>query len=126
MPSNDRTDKWLWAVRLCKTRGVAAELCAAGKVTRLGHRLKAATPVRPGDVLELPFPDGPGRRTVAVVTVIQQRVGAPQARLCYEDRTDAAALDAQRQWQESRRDAPRGRPTKKDRRSLERVRGFFQ
>jgi ribosome-associated heat shock protein Hsp15 len=105
---------------------VAAGLCTAGKVTRLGHRLKAATPLRPGDVLELPFPDGPGRRTVAVITVIQQRVGAPQARLCYEDRTDAASLDAQRHWHESRRDAPRGRPTKKDRRTLDGIRGFFQ
>ncbi|MCU0780593.1 MAG: S4 domain-containing protein [Akkermansiaceae bacterium] len=126
MGLSDRTDKWLWAVRLCKTRGVAAELCAAGKVTRRGHRLKPATPLHPGDLVELPFPDGPGHRTVAVVTVIQQRVGAPQARLCYEDHTSADALEAQRAWQAARHDSPRGRPTKKDRRSLDRIRGFFQ
>lgn len=126
MPENDRTDKWLWAVRLFKTRAIAAEMCANGKVRRLGHPLKAASSLRPGDVVELPFPDGPGTRVVSVVRVIQQRVGAPEARQCCEDLTTPEAFEAQRQWHEARRDAPRGRPTKRNRREIDRIRGFFQ
>ena len=125
MPEKDRADKWLWAVRLFKTRGIAAEMCAAGKVKRMGHSLKASSSVHPGDVIELPFPEGPGMRLVVVIDVIQQRVSAPVARACYEDRTAADAIEAQRLWQEARRDAPRGRPTKRDRRDIDRIRGFF-
>ena len=126
MPDTNRTDKWLWAVRLFKTRGIAAEMCANGRVKRLGHPLKAASPLRPGDVIELPFPEGPGIRVVKVLRIIQQRVGAPEARECYEDHTSAEAIEAQRQWHEARRDAPRGRPTKRNRREIDRIRGFFQ
>jgi ribosome-associated heat shock protein Hsp15 len=126
MPESDRADKWLWAVRLFKTRGIAAEMCAAGKVKRLGHPLKASSSLHAGDVIELPFPEGPGWRVVVVIDVIQQRVSAPQARACYEERTAADALEAQRLWHETRRDAPRGRPTKRDRRDIDRIRGFFQ
>jgi ribosome-associated heat shock protein Hsp15 len=125
MTGNDRADKWLWAVRLFKTRGIAAEMCAAGKVKRLGHPLKASSSLHAGDVIELAFPEGPGLRIVAVTAVIQQRVSAPEARNCYEDRTAADAIEAQRLWHEARRDAPRGRPTKRDRRDIERIRGFF-
>lgn len=126
MASSDRTDKWLWAVRLFKTRRLAAEMCAAGKVKRLGHCLKAASSLHPGDVIELPFPEGPGHRTVAVVSLLQQRVGAPEARTCYEDRTTAEALAVQHRWLADRREAPRGRPTKKDRRTMAKARGFFE
>jgi len=62
MPDTARCDKWLWAARFFKTRGLAAEICAAGKVKRLGHSLKAASALHPGDVLEIPFPEGPGMR----------------------------------------------------------------
>lgn len=126
MPESNRTDKWLWAVRLFKTRGIAAEMCANGKVKRLGHPLKAASALRPGDVIDLPFPDGPGTRVVRVVRIIAQRVGAPEARECFEDLTPPGAVEAQRQWHEERRDAPRGRPTKRNRREIDRIRGFFQ
>lgn len=126
MPATDRTDKWLWAVRLFKTRGIAAQFCANGRVSRLGYPLKAASPLRPGDVIELPFPEGPGTRVVAVVRVIQQRVGAPEARECYEDRTNPGAIEAQRLWHEARRESPRGRPTKRNRREIDRIRGFFE
>ena len=126
MPESDRADKWLWAVRLFKSRGIAADMCAAGKVKRLGHCLKAATALRPGDVVELPFPAGPGLRTITVLEIIQRRVGAAEARACYQEQTSAAAIEAQRLWHEARRDAPHGRPTKKDRREIDRIRGFFE
>jgi ribosome-associated heat shock protein Hsp15 len=126
MTGTDRADKWLWAVRLFKTRGIAAEMCAAGKVKRLGQPLKASSSLQAGDVIELPFPEGPGSRVVVVITVIQQRVSAPQARSCYEDRTPAEAIEDRRLWNEARRDAPRGRPTKRERRDIDRIRGFFE
>ncbi len=126
MASGERADKWLWAVRLFKTRSVAAEACAGGRVTRQGQRIKPASALREGDVLELPFPDGPGRRMVEVLDVIQQRVGAPQAQQCYADRTPPETLAAQQEWKDMKREAPKGRPTKKDRRSIERFRGFFE
>lgn len=126
MPETDRLDKWLWAVRLFKTRGIAAKLCARGRIRRGGHPLKPAAAVRPGDVLEVPFVEGPGTRVVVVREVIQQRVGAPEARICYDDQTDAATREAREAWQLARRDAPAGRPTKKDRRKLDETRGFFE
>jgi ribosome-associated heat shock protein Hsp15 len=126
MPDTARTDKWLWATRFFKTRGLAAEMCAAGKVKRLGHVIKASTSLRPGDVLEIPFPEGPGTRTVRVVILSDKRLGASQARVCYEESTAPEIFEAQRNWHVARSDGMRGRPTKKDRREMNRIRGFFE
>jgi ribosome-associated heat shock protein Hsp15 len=120
-----RADKWLWAVRLCKTRGAAAEWCAAGKVKRAGHPLKAAATVRPGDVLELPFVDGPGVRTFEVKEVIGLRVGAPAAQACYEDLTKPAVYESLKLWLAAKRDVAKGRPTKKNRREIDKIHGFW-
>ncbi len=126
MSDSARCDKWLWAVRFFKTRALAAEMCAAGKVKRLGHVLKAASSLHPGDVLEIPFPEGPGTRVVAVVSLIEKRVGAPEARACYEESTGEEIFEAQRAWHQARSEGMRGRPTKKDRRQMNRIRGFFE
>ncbi len=125
MAESERTDKWLWAARFFKTRGLAAEMCAAGKVKRGGHAIKAATTLRPGDVLELPFPEGPGIRTVEVVAVIQKRVGAPEARASYVERTAAEVFEVQKNWHLARAESPKGRPTKKNRREIDRIHGFL-
>lgn len=126
MSDGARCDKWLWAVRFFKTRALAAEMCAAGKVKRLGHVLKAASSLHPGDVLEIPFPEGPGTRVVAVVSLIEKRVGAPEARACYVESTAEAVHEAQKNWHQARSEGLRGRPTKKDRRQMNRIRGFFE
>jgi ribosome-associated heat shock protein Hsp15 len=126
MSDGARCDKWLWAVRFFKTRGLAAEMCAAGKVKRLGHLLKAASALHAGDVLEVPFPEGPGTRVVKVVALIEKRVGAPEARACYEEDTAEEVFEAQRAWHQARSEGARGRPTKKDRRQMNRIRGFFE
>jgi len=126
MSKTARVDKWLWAVRLFKTRGLAAEMCAAGKVKRLGRSLKPASPLQLGDPLEIPFPDGPGTRGVTVRSVIEKRVGAPEARACYEETTPPEVFEAQKRWHQDRAVGVRGRPTKKDRREMNRIRGFFQ
>jgi len=121
-----RADKWLWAVRFFKTRGIAAGMCASGKVKRLGHALKASSMLHPGDLLEIPFPEGPGIRMVRIVALTDKRVGAPEARACYEESTPPEVFEAQRNWHAARSEGMRGRPTKKDRREMNRIRGFFE
>jgi ribosome-associated heat shock protein Hsp15 len=125
MSESGRTDQWLWAVRFCKTRGIAAELCAAGKVKRGGHPLKACSALRPGDVLDVPFVAGPGVRTVSVKAVIDRRVGAPLAQACYEDLTKPEVYADLHHWLAARHEAAKGRPTKKDRREIDKIHGFW-
>jgi len=123
-----RTARWLWAVRLFKTRSLAARACESGRVKRRGQPLKPSSPVRPGDVLEVPFPEGPGTRTVAVLKAIDRRVGAPRAAACCHDHTPPEVLAQRRTHLENRRhrrEGDQGRPTKKDRRKLDQGGGFF-
>lgn len=114
-----RVDKWLWAVRLYKTRSLATDACRGGHVRVNGTPAKPATVVRAGDRVEVRVH---GRsRVLEVVRVIDKRVGAPVAAACLVDhsppepRRDEAAGD----WT---RDRGAGRPTKRDRRRLERLR----
>lgn len=125
MPDSTRADKWLWATRFFKTRGIAADICMTGKLTRNGHPLKPASPVQPGDLLEIPFVEGPGVRRVAVKAVIEKRVGAPEAQACYEDLTEPAVYEELKQWLIARKEAAGERPTKKNRRSIDQIRGFW-
>lgn len=104
---------------------MAADLCAAGKVKRGGHPLKAASTVQPGQVLEIPFEEGPGVRTLAVRAVIRLRVGAPEARACYDDLTPAEVYEALQLWLAAKREAAKGRPTKKNRREIDKIHGFW-
>jgi ribosome-associated heat shock protein Hsp15 len=115
-----RVDRWLWAVRLFRTRTAAAEACRAGHVQVNDARAKPAAPVRVGDRIRV---RGAGReRVVEVARVIEARVGAPAAAECLVDRSppppprEAGALFAERA-----RGA--GRPTKRERRELDRLRG---
>ncbi len=125
MSESIRADKWLWATRFYKTRGLAADACETGKLKRNGHPMKPASPVQPGDLLEVPFAEGPGFRSICVKAVIVKRVGAPEAQACYEDRTKPEIYEALRQWHEAKRDAGKGRPTKHDRREIDKIHGFW-
>ena len=125
MSDSTRADKWLWATRFFKTRGIAADICMTGKLTRNGHPLKPASPVQPGDLLEIPFVEGPGIRRVKVKAVIEKRVGAPEAQACYEDLTDPAVYEELKQWIIARKESAGLRPTKKNRRDIDRIRGFW-
>lgn len=125
MSDSVRADKWLWAVRFFKTRGLAADVCAEGKVKRLGHALKPASPLHVGDVLEIPFVEGPGCRVISIKGILEKRVGAPEARACYEDLTPPEVYENLKLWFEARNEAPKGRPTKKDRREIDRIHGFW-
>lgn len=125
MTASTRCDQWLWAVRLFKTRRLAAEICAAGKAKRSGHPLKASTALHPGDTLEIPFPDGPGHRTITVITLIAQRVAAPLATACYRETTPPTVLEMRKAHQHAANESPKGRPTKKNRRDIDRIHGFW-
>lgn len=124
-----RIDKWLWAVRLFKTRGIAAHACESGGVKHEGRVMKASSMLRGGERLELPFAEGPGTRVVRVVELIDRRVAAPQARAACEDLTPPDVAELRRQWQAARShrmEGEQGRPTKRKRREIEKGRGFFE
>lgn len=117
-----RIDRWLWAVRAVKTRAAAHQACTAGRVRVNGEIAKPATRLRIGDRVEARL----RHRTVdyEVVQTIGKRVGAPAAARAFVDHTpaqpepvpDAVVATAQR-------DRGTGRPTKRDRRQLDRFRG---
>jgi ribosome-associated heat shock protein Hsp15 len=113
-----RLDKWLWHARFCRTRIMAAELAAAGKVRIAGSVIsKAHYAVRPGDVLT--FPLGPHIRTVKVLALGIRRGPAATARLLYEDLAPPPPYT--RETHEEVRGGPR--PTKADRRAIDRMKG---
>jgi len=125
MSQSVRADKWLWATRFFKTRALAADVCMEGKLKRNGHPMKPASPVHPGDLLEIPFIEGPGVRTISVKAVIEKRVGAPEAQACYDDLTRTEVYDALKLWQIAKQEAAKGRPTKRDRREIDKIHGFW-
>jgi len=118
--SSARVDSWIWAVRLAKTRSAATAACRAGHVKVNGERAKAAQPVRIGDEVRLRTTDQ--ERTVRVARLVSKRVGAIVAVECLVDLTppppakeEVAATIL--------RDRGAGRPTKRERRDLEKLRG---
>ena len=115
-----RVDQWLWAVRLCSTRSQATAACRGGHVKVNGRAAKAATPVVPGDRVQAYVHEV--HRTVEVVDAIQRRVGAPIAATCYVDHTPPPPED-QPELPVWERERGSGRPTKRDRRLMDRARG---
>ncbi|MBC9724645.1 RNA-binding S4 domain-containing protein [Streptomyces sp. TRM68367] len=116
-----RIDSWIWSVRLLKTRSLAATACKGGHVRLNGERVKPAHSVRVGDEVRLRHE---GRERIVVVKrLIRKRVGAPVAAQCYIDNSPPpppreAVAPA------GIRDRGAGRPTKRDRRELERLRAL--
>jgi len=122
-----RVDAWLWAVRLFKTRSVSQAACKAGHVKVGGERAKPATPVAVGDWVEV---RGEGRvRIVEVRGLLAKRVGAAVAAEAYTDHSppppprEATALGQGAVGAVGLRDRGAGRPTKAQRRQLDRLRG---
>jgi ribosome-associated heat shock protein Hsp15 len=113
-----RVDRWLWSVRLVKTRTEAAEACRGGHVRVNGRPAKPATTVSPGDDVRALV--GQTTRVVEVVRVIQKRVGAADAATCFLDRTPKPA--PAETIAVAARDRGAGRPTKRDRRMLDKLR----
>ncbi|CAN3129284.1 RNA-binding protein S4 [Mycobacterium sp. smrl_JER01] len=116
-----RVDRWLWAVRLTKTRPDAASACRGGQVRVNGRAAKPSTLVSPGDEVRARI--GETTRVVQVARIIAKRVGAADAVTCYLDRTPptpAVSIPV------AVRDRGAGRPTKRDRRMLDKWRARQQ
>jgi ribosome-associated heat shock protein Hsp15 len=116
-----RIDSWIWSVRLVKTRSLGAAACKGGHVRVNGERVKPSHSVRVGD--EVRVRQENRERIVVVKRLIRKRVGAPVAAQCFIDNSPPpppreAVAPA------GIRDRGAGRPTKRDRRELERLRGL--
>src|SRR5690625_700932 len=119
-PESTRVDRWVWAVRLAKTRSAATTACKGGHVRVNGDRAKPAQRVSPGD--EVRLTRGGFQRIVTVARPIAKRVSASVAAECLIDgtpprpaKTEAPAPVA--------RERGLGRPTKRDRRAIDKLRG---
>jgi ribosome-associated heat shock protein Hsp15 len=117
-----RIDKWLWAARFFKTRSLAAEAVAGGKVEINGARAKPSRNVRPGETLNIR--KGPFEWTVIVRAVAKNRGSAPQARLLFDETEESvrkrAVAAAQMKFERPPEFDLPGRPSKKDRRAMQR------
>ena len=120
-----RLDKWLWAARFFKTRSLAAEAVAGAKVQVNGERAKRARPVQPGDEIRVRL--APYEHVVVVRALSARRGPAAAAAELYEERPESrAAREATAQQLKTLHAAfvpEKGRPTKRDRREMERFRG---
>lgn len=116
-----RLDKWLWYARFCKTRSLATKLCQSGSIRLAGsHVVKAHQPVRAGDVLT--FPLGHAIRVVRVRALGARRGPAAEARTLYDDLTPSA-IRASEPALIGEREPGSGRPTKRERREIDRLKG---
>lgn len=121
MSAGVRLDKWLWAARFHKTRGLAQEAIAGGKIRLNGERPKPAKDVKPGDRLVVHA--GVFEWTLTVRGVAERRGSAEIARTLYEEDADSLAKRLARIEEVRAQPAPvaaKGRPTKRDRRVWER------
>jgi ribosome-associated heat shock protein Hsp15 len=125
MPENPaavRIDKWLWSVRVFKTRSLAIDACNAGHVKLDGQRVKPSRSVHVGEVYTAQV--GELTRTIKSLGLIERRVGAAQVPQFMEDLTPKVEYERPRQATLEplfHRPKGAGRPTKRDRRLLERM-----
>jgi ribosome-associated heat shock protein Hsp15 len=116
-----RLDKWLWAARFVKSRGLAAEAIAGGRVHVNGARVKPSKDVRAGDRVDITI--GQVRREVVVLGVAERRGPASEAALLYEETPESVAARERAAAERRLAPPPPGpRPTKRDRRRLDAAR----
>jgi ribosome-associated heat shock protein Hsp15 len=122
-----RIDKWLWAVRVYKTRGLAAAACRNHHVMIAGQPVKPSRPVKPADLILAR--NGDVARSLRVLGLVERRVGASAVNQFMEDLTPRSELQKPRDPVLPPiffRPKGMGRPTKKDRRALSRIEDSFQ
>ncbi len=117
-----RIDKYLWAIRIYKSRTMATEACREGKVKLNGVVVKSSALIIIGDTIEVHKDSF--RFKYRVVQLIEKRVSAILAKPCYEDLTPEEELNKYKMWfvgkgGPERRERGAGRPTKKERREIE-------
>ena len=124
MADSVRVDKWLWAVRIFKTRSQAADACKGGKVKMDGVNVKPSRDVKPGDVLEVHH--NHIKRTVKVKVAAKNRVAArlvPDLMADLTPKEEFEKLEMINKLNQEKRDRGTGRPTKKDRREINKMKG---
>ncbi len=117
-----RIDKWLWSVRIFKSRTIATDACKTGKVAVDASRVKPSSSVEVGQTVRVQ--KNGFDLTYKVLKLIEKRVGAPIAITCYEDLTPEEELNKYNDWyvgkaRPEQREKGAGRPTKKDRRRID-------
>src|SRR3954469_3544235 len=125
MPDETRIDKWLWAARFYKTRSAATAAVAGGKVEVNGDTAKPSKVVKPGDAIRLRV--GPVEYLLTVRAIGERRGSAPAAQALYEESTASKELRekiaTQRRFASPPAYEEKGKPSKKDRRAMDRWRG---
>lgn len=123
--SRMRIDKWLWAARFFKTRTLASRACELGRIECGGQKVKPARELHAGDLLEIR--NESGNFEVQVLLLSEMRGPAPVAQTLYREteasREERLKLAAERKAMPRIDSLPEGKPSKRDRRSLERLRG---
>jgi ribosome-associated heat shock protein Hsp15 len=117
-----RIDKWLWSVRIFKSRSIATDACRANRVKVNHINVKASYLVSPGEIINVKKEGF--SLTFKVVKLIEKRVSANLAQPCYENLTPEDELNKYKDWfigkaSPERRERGAGRPTKRERRELE-------
>ncbi|MBQ4434255.1 MAG: RNA-binding S4 domain-containing protein [Bacteroidales bacterium] len=121
-----RIDKWLWMVRLFKTRSMATEACNAGKVKMDGNNLKPSKNIKENEIYVVRI--GQLEKTVQVLGSPKSRVGAPLVPQFYTDLTPPEEYERVKMlsMRFEHRDRGEGRPTKRDRRQIEFVKNLYR
>jgi ribosome-associated heat shock protein Hsp15 len=117
-----RIDKYLWAIRIYKTRSLASDACKNGRVKMHDIPVKASREVRVGDIIDIRL--GTLKKRIEIIELIKSRVKNSLAVSKYEDITPKEELERQEMIRElnyEKRQKGAGRPTKKDRRIIERL-----
>ena len=122
-----RIDKYLWAIRIYKSRSIASDAIRDGKVKLNGETAKASSLVQAGDIIDV-HKEG-FRMKYKALQLIEKRVSPVLAKPCYEDLTPAEELNKFKSWfigksAPERRERGTGRPTKKERREIEGYKDF--
>jgi ribosome-associated heat shock protein Hsp15 len=128
MADKVRIDKWLWSVRIFKSRTLAADTIKSGKVKVNGTQVKSSHSVLRGDLVTVK--KNGINFTFKVIELIEKRVGAPIAVRCYQDQTPEEELRKYEDWFTGKanaevRDRGTGRPTKRERRDIDDFKDFY-
>lgn len=128
MADKVRIDKYLWAIRVYKSRSLATDACREGKVKIRGENAKPASQVAVGDLIDI-VKDG-FRLQLKALALLEKRVSSALAKPCYEDLTPPEEYLKYKSWfigkgAPERRERGAGRPTKKERREIDDFKGDF-
>jgi len=116
-----RVDVWLWAIRIYRSRNLSKTACSSGKVSINGVTAKPSRPVRVGDIVRTKA--GGRERVLEVVELPSKRLGATLAAQAYIDSSPPPPERKPKLGPVAQRERGTGRPTKRDRRQIERLRG---